>query len=295
MTMVRNEADIIHGFLAQCAELFNKTYLIDAQSTDGTNEIVKSFAYDHWPTVEYYERFTRKRYKKQMMGRYARRAFEEGADWFFCLDADEFLDLSGREELEERLNACKFNVIKMLWMNLIPSKYGTFEEFDLSQRFTYRVDGPQTSKVAISADYARAYPDFAFDEGGHNVVRSTGQNAEQEYAEFGRLFHLPVRSAERLRYRANDAREMLANEPESADHNHIKAIGKRIKGRQPTELFLTYVAETYGHGEDYYWIHADPMMGEVLLPPMARLVESGPSHSLEETQALDTLVKWEAT
>ncbi len=40
VSMVRNEADIIRIFLAQALSLFDKTFIVDIQSTDVTKELI---------------------------------------------------------------------------------------------------------------------------------------------------------------------------------------------------------------------------------------------------------------
>ena len=101
ISMVRNEADIIRIFLAQALSLFDKTFIVDIQSTDGTKELIESVAADADGRIVQFTCRTQERYQAALMNALARKAFAEGADWVFPLDADEFVDVESREALAE--------------------------------------------------------------------------------------------------------------------------------------------------------------------------------------------------
>ena len=127
IAMVRNEGDIILSFLHQAASLFDKTILVDIQSTDGTREIIDHFAENSNGADVRLNCLTQERYQSALTNTLARRAFVEGADWVFFLDADEFLDVKSREHLRDLLKASAGDVIHLPWINLAPSEYGSFE------------------------------------------------------------------------------------------------------------------------------------------------------------------------
>jgi hypothetical protein len=82
--MVRNEADIIRSFLAHGEALFDKTVLVDVQSTDGTAEIIEASVRAAPGRIVRFNCRTQERYQSALMNTLARQAFSEGADWVFC-------------------------------------------------------------------------------------------------------------------------------------------------------------------------------------------------------------------
>ena len=120
--------------------MFDKTFLIDIQSTDGTREIIEGIARNSNRRVVTFNCRTQERYQSALMNTFARKAFSEGADWIFFLDADEFLDIQSREQLVDFLRTTDNDVIHMPWINLIPSEYGAFDKFSTDQTYSNIVD-----------------------------------------------------------------------------------------------------------------------------------------------------------
>ena len=102
-SMVRNEADIMPLFFRQAVELFDEFVFVDVLSTDGTADILDDAAKQHGKIIVY-KCQTKEKYQAAMVNIFARKAVSEGADWFFFLDADEFMLVEGRSDLETNLN-----------------------------------------------------------------------------------------------------------------------------------------------------------------------------------------------
>jgi hypothetical protein len=62
IAMIRNEADIIATFLNQTLVLFDKTFIVDIQSSDGTKEIVDASARNGNGRIIAFNCFTQERY-----------------------------------------------------------------------------------------------------------------------------------------------------------------------------------------------------------------------------------------
>ena len=85
MSTVRNEADIVGATLAHLyAEGVTDIYIADGMSTDGTRDVLAGFPCKVYDDTEKYHR------QPYWSTRLAQEAFEAGADWVLCVDADEF-------------------------------------------------------------------------------------------------------------------------------------------------------------------------------------------------------------
>lgn len=215
ISMVRNEADIIHLFMNQMSALFDKVMIIDVQSTDGTAEALATVA-ETWPHIEIYKCNTQERYQSAMTNLLARKAMSEGADWVFFLDADEFLDIEDRAALHDFLRSFPHDVMHMPWVNLIPSKYGKFDRFESNQDYFWSGRASPYRKVAISGLFMNAYPEFYVQEGSHTVSSRLHSLPVEERLGLS-LLHLPVRSADRLKYKLSNAQRLMNSKHNNGD------------------------------------------------------------------------------
>jgi Methyltransferase domain/Glycosyl transferase family 2 len=246
IAMIRNDADIVQNFLQQALVLFDKTMVVDIQSVDGTKEIIEEFESCSNGRIIGFSCNTRERYQSALMNLLARKAFSEGADWVFLLDADEFLDMESREQLHGFLKKCGDLVIHLPWINLIPSRYGSFARFDAGQVYTADAQPAPVQKVAISSRYALINPDFYIEEGNHNVSESVENPPELERFAFP-ILHIPVRSAERLQYKLSNASLLLDSKhnTRSDEGDHVGTILGRLKEAKLTPALLDSIASTY--------------------------------------------------
>ena len=214
VSMIRNEADIIVTFLNHAATLFDKIKLVDIQSTDGTTEIIRSIAATS-PDIEVFTCKTQEKYQSEMMTLLARRAVDEGADWVFFLDADEFVNIENKAAFQSYVNNFSHDVMHLAWVNLIPTSYGQFDAFDINQEYFWRGRVSPYRKVALSGRYINFNPDFLISEGNHLVSARLGEKIEEEHIGLS-LLHVPVRSAERLKYKMASARRLLLSKAQYA-------------------------------------------------------------------------------
>ena len=306
IAMVRNEADIILSFLHQAASLFDKTILVDIQSTDGTREIIDNFAENSNGAIVRLNCLTQERYQSALTNTLARRAFVEGADWVFFLDADEFLDVKSREHIRDLLKASAGDVIHLPWINLAPSEYGSFESLRLDQDFFYGAEPSSIHKVAISARYALIYPDFSLEEGNHNVSKSINGPPEKARAAFS-ILHLPVRSAARLKYKLINASRLLDSKHNTGDEegHHVRTILQRLEEEAATPTLLNAIVATYSLKEDLAqdasaqngskkFAPPEPAVARRRLPFFARDAQAAPGQikTLRETLELDSELNW---
>ena len=303
IAMIRNDADIVQNFLQQAAVLFDKTMLVDIQSTDGTKEIIEELESSSNGRIIGFSCDTRERYQSALMNLLARKAFSEGADWVFLLDADEFLDMESREQLHGFLKKCGDLIIHLPWINLIPSRYGSFERFDAGQVYTADAQPAPVQKVAISSRYALINPDFYIEEGNHNVSESAENPPERERFAFP-ILHIPVRSAERLQYKLSNASRLLDSKhnTRSDEGHHVGTILGRLKENKLTPALLDSIASTYsvkpGTPKPEAKKSASPEKPSLIrrqLPSYVLNVRKplDRARSLTETFALDTEQQWD--
>ena len=84
--------------------------------------------------IEVYEVDRQEKYQGALMNCLSREAFARGADWVFFLDADEFIDVQNRAELERYLQEVGSDA-HAPWINLVPTQYGNYNTFAATQDF----------------------------------------------------------------------------------------------------------------------------------------------------------------
>jgi hypothetical protein len=303
VAMIRNEGDIIVPFLRQCAELFDKILVADIQSTDGTSAALHGFT-DPRLEVQVYEVERQEKFQSALMNCLSREAFAQGADWVFFLDADEFVDVSGRAQLQRHIEDSGADVLALPWVNLVPSRYGAYNSFDVTQAFRWSGRTSKFSKVAVSSLFAANNPDYHIHEGNHLVAPSL--TAPPIDAGLGpALLHVPIRSIDRFKAKIGSARRL-----EERRHNRVSGDGKHVFWLDQlltagsTELAeLNYMAAKYGEPMEETKIVLPTELGwpEKRLPAYVAAAEgqapgqAGVFASLSETLLADERVCWDRT
>ena len=123
IAMIRNEADLLSTFLARATALFDKIFIVDHQSTDGTRTMLEQRATD-CQRIEIFDFRYQAYYQSEISNCLTRHAIAKGADWVFFLDADEFIDVDDRESLERLVKNFSHEVMHLPWANLIPTEFG---------------------------------------------------------------------------------------------------------------------------------------------------------------------------
>jgi hypothetical protein len=199
VSMVRNEADLFPAFLDRATALFDKLFIVDHQSTDGTRSMLERFATE-CEKIKIFNFRYQGYYQSEISNCLARHAFGQGADWVFFLDADEFIDIDDRQSLEALVKTFPHEVMHLPWMNLVPTERGSFTGFDASQAFHWDGRLSRYGKVALSATFAANHPHFFLHQGNHAISRSSS-HAPAHAQQGCPLLHVPIRSLNRLRYK----------------------------------------------------------------------------------------------
>lgn len=246
VSMIRNDGDIILPFLRQCAELFDSVLIADVQSTDGTELVLRDFS-DPRLQLKVYKVDRQEKYQSAIVNCLSREAFAQGADWVFFLDGDEFIDVPSRVELERYLREVGSDVLFAPWINLVPSHYGTYGSFDVTQKFYWSGRTSKFTKVAISSLYAAKNPDYVINEGNHTVQPAPGADPVWDGPGLP-LLHLPVRSLDRFKVKIVSAARLSGSKHNrlQGEGSHVDELDKLLAAGTVEATELNHMAAHYG-------------------------------------------------
>lgn len=194
IALIKNEADIISCWLAHVCELFDIVFIVDHQSTDGTREflldIAKSekkihlFSFDH-PGY----------FQAEIINQLAQIVSQESPNyWLFPLDADEFLDVSGRAEFLSLLNKQDLgNALLLNWQNCVPMYLHVDQKINPGFSCIFPSQPGIYNKVAVHGSTYLAKC-LQFNQGNHILETESGDEVQIKKSDFIRMYHIPIRS-----------------------------------------------------------------------------------------------------
>lgn len=292
VAMIRNEADILPAFLSHIGALFDRALVIDHMSTDGSREILET-ARAAGQAVEIFTYGVQGYFQAALSNAFARKAFDEGADWAFFLDADEFVDVPDRAALLRLLpgdaHACSF-----AWRNLAPERLGSFERFDLDQEFRAAGAASRYGKVALSRRIRDRAPGFFIELGNHAVREAPGL-APLPAPAVGEFLHLPIRSVERLtmKVEAGAAAYRAKSRGRTIEGFHWFELLARSRAGRLDEPFLLNVALSYGEALDSLGdLAADAAPRRIAPAGGLSCQVSCLARSAQDTAARDRTIEW---
>ncbi|HNR02684.1 MAG TPA: glycosyltransferase [Anaerolineaceae bacterium] len=194
---VRNEIDIIELFLSHIDGLFDKVYLLDHKSKDGTSEVLRQ-AVEQRNTWDYTFLDFHGHFHQLVSNFIMEKAFSEGADYLVFLDADEFLYIKDRKDLERRLTELDGfeGVGKFHWRDVSPVDFNnhTISEDTEVWLSPYRSD---YQKVTVSREfYDATNKTLTVSEGNHEALDSLQRIVKTK--DIGDMLHIPLRSVSQL-------------------------------------------------------------------------------------------------
>lgn len=206
--MARNESDIIENFVRSNLGIIDAIYVALHRSGDGTLEICEALKREGLPLQTFEDR-EEGFWQDVRINELARRAFAEGADYVFPLDADELLHVRDRPTLLSQLVRIPKGVgASLRWLTYIGTNLDDAAEPRASVRMRHRLDvGPPWSVAMpqrVDANFAKLVvgrwfadtPDAHIYEGNHVV--SVGGQVAMTACKYIEVAHFPVRSLEQL-------------------------------------------------------------------------------------------------
>jgi len=184
VSMFANEEVVADAFAKQVSSLFDFGLFAAHNSSDRTTEILAhrghnvemEIASSGYPQAE-------------TMSRLMRKAFENGADYVFPLDFDEFLPFANKAALEIAMrDSMGSELIFVKWRNIFSPQF----ELPIDKRlYNYVHEHSQIGKVIVSRNSWIRDPELSLTQGNHNVVSTIALKKSQAHF---RLLHIPIQS-----------------------------------------------------------------------------------------------------
>ena len=203
VAMVRNEADVIEAFVRHNLGVLDGLAIADHGSLDGTSEILARLQAEGLP-LRVGQAAEAAFFQSRHMTRLAREALSGGnADFVFALDADEFLKVRSRANLERALAVVPPGMhVLAHWLTYVPADFestdGAFGPGHLWRRLA--VERHSMHKVIVSRALLQQPQAFITD--GNHLVSEPEAAKPPRHArlpfEVVAYAHCPVRSREQL-------------------------------------------------------------------------------------------------
>lgn len=193
IAQVRDEIDILRPWLQHVDALFDKAFLIDHQSIDGTSEMIKQ-AVAQRPGWNYYFLDVKTQLQAATATLIMHEAFASGVDYLFFLDGDEFIQVESRAELEGLLVNRPNPLIAadMHWKNCIRKNLSS-HPFSFNELLWIPEKISNHKKIILPREqYFKYGHDLRISHGNHSAFTYTGVKLNSECV--GTLMHLPIRS-----------------------------------------------------------------------------------------------------
>ena len=206
VSMVRNEADIIEPFVRHNLTILDGLAIVDHGSYDATLSILDRLVRERLPLVVYENDMPGYLQEHITTSAVRRTLADKAADFVFPLDADEFLKVPSRAELERGLRAIPPRMHGLLrWLTYVPRFDGRDPDPVALLRGSRRLaTARHIFHKAIVSRHLLATPDALLSEGNHYVAprahapaHESGPHARMR-EHVAAIAHVPIRSAAQL-------------------------------------------------------------------------------------------------
>jgi hypothetical protein len=191
----RNEADIIETFVRYAMKWSTKVHLVLHRCLDNSVEVARRLRDDGAPLELSLNANLLHEHGTVMTG-LAHRAADEGAEWVFALDVDEF-GVGDVRHLGEGAEASE--PIELPWRGYVPLPTDVSSEPNILRRVLHRrkSECPEWFKVAIPGRLLRNDPLLTLSYGCHQLFDGLGRLVPGRRCGL-QLAHFPVRSRRQL-------------------------------------------------------------------------------------------------
>ena len=205
VSMVRNEADVIEAFVRHNLEALDGLAIVDHGSFDGTAEILGELQREGLSLRIIGDREPAFLQSSRITDVARETLRDQGADFVFALDADEFLHVPSREHLETALLDVPPGMHAVAqWLTYVPESFADgvpFGAVHLRRRLKVERRPPWAFYKAIAGRGLLERPDDRVTEGNHRVG-SPNESVARPHArlrqEVAFIAHAPVRSRSQL-------------------------------------------------------------------------------------------------
>lgn len=200
LSMVKNESDVIEAYIRHNLRFLDALYMIDNGSVDGTREILVKLQRAGLPLVIFDDPRFGYFQAEKMTALFRNVCDYVTPDFCFLLDADEFIDVTSREFLEEQLATLPRGVHGLVgWKTYVLSPTADLSESNPLRRLTYRrkTENPIYYKVVISTNSDDIHR-FCIAQGNHSVSPADGKEIPHQVLSTLSIAHFPVRSPTQL-------------------------------------------------------------------------------------------------
>lgn len=254
--LVKNEGDILRTWISHVLALFDRIYLVDHMSTDGTREYLLDIA----ATQKHLDLYTFTHpgfFQQEITNQLAEIAASECQDaWIFPLDADEFIDVRKEEDFRSRLLGMDLDrYLRMSWRNCVPLYIDGDDEFSFSSPMLAPPYHAMHQKIALHAS-SILERNWRYAQGNHEAIdRLGGVIGEEHHVGFLDLLHVPIRGTDHFAlkcaqgYQAYNALPEERRIKDQGVHWEAMIRGLVEKGMLDRDLIREFIAH-YGQPEN---------------------------------------------
>lgn len=197
IAQLRDEIDIIEAWLRHVDALFDYVFLVDHQSIDGTSEVLKQ-AVDQRRLWNYFFLKTKAELQGETANLLLHEAFKNNIDYLFFLDADEFVMVETRSELECNLTKWQDHtkVCSLQWKNCIPEEFAN-KKFSYDTSVWVPMGESLIKKIILPKEVYYSMDKKIFISRGNHTANTPNHNGIPAF-KVGNLLHVPIRSREQV-------------------------------------------------------------------------------------------------
>ena len=198
VAMVRNESDIIESFVRHNLRWVDRLYVIDHDSADATPAIIDALKAEGLPLESGKDPAVGFRQADRLTQLARHVLANDGADFVFVLDADEFIRAPSRAALEAQLEATRNAPSRVArWQVHIAADDASGTPLE---RLRLRVEAagvPAMAKVILGREFL-ADPRLSLAPGNHWILEPDGRERAPVVLPETFLAHLPFRSPQQF-------------------------------------------------------------------------------------------------
>lgn len=197
IAQLRDELDIVEAWLRHIDALFDVVYIIDHQSIDGTSEVLKQ-AVEQRKLWNLFFLNSKADLQAETSNLLMHEAFNSDIDYLFFLDADEFIMVQSRDELEKNLEKWQDHstVCSLYWKNCVPEEFSN-KEFTFDTQVWIPMNESLIKKIILPKEVYYMMDKKILISRGNHTANTPNHNGIPS-TKLGNLLHVPIRSRDQV-------------------------------------------------------------------------------------------------